>query len=81
MSHVNQFVFTPQDAVKRALINYTKGDTFSVPEIFGEEWNLPRGLAGQFGKNFFALVNLNYSTQIRPTGNFNSKGHAIYERI
>lgn len=77
----NQIAFTPQDAVKRALANYAKGDTFSVPELFGDQWNLPNGVAGQFGKKFFALVDSDYSTQIRFTGNFNSKKHAVYEII
>lgn len=77
----NQIAFTPQDAVKRALANYAKGDRFSVPELFGSQWDLPNGVAGQFGKKFFALVSSDYSTKIRFTGTFNAKKHAIYEII
>ena len=71
--------FTPQDAVDRALSNYSKGDTFTVPELFGEDWNLPNGVAGQFGKKFFALVDSEYSSKIRFTENYNKKKHAIYK--
>ena len=71
--------FTPQDAVDRALSQYSKGDFFTVPEIFGDSWNLPNGVAGQFGKKFYALVESEYSTKIRFTQTFNTKKHAIYE--
>lgn len=70
---------TPMDAVNKALSNYSKGELFTVPELFGEAWDLPNGVAGQFGKKFFSLVDSEYSTKIRFTGNFNSKKHAVYE--
>lgn len=70
---------TPMDAVNKALSNYSKGDTFTVPELFGEAWDLPNGVAGQFGKKFFSLVEAEYSSKIRFTGNYNSKKHAVYE--
>lgn len=77
----DQITITPLDAVNRALANYQAGDTFTVPEIFGEAWNLPNGMAGQFGRKFFDLITADYSTQIRFTGNFNAKRHAVYERL
>ena len=70
---------TPIQAVTIALENYSKGDTFTVPELFGEAWNLPNGVAGQFGKKFFNLVEAEYSNKIRFTGNFSGKKHAIYQ--
>lgn len=70
---------TPMDAINIALSSYSKGDTFTVPELFGDAWNLPNGVAGQFGKKFCSLVESEFSTKIRFTGNFNSKNHAIYE--
>ena len=76
-----QILITPMDAVNKALTNYQPGDTFSVPEIFGEAWDLPNGMAGQFGRKFFDLVSTEFSTQIRFTGNFNAKRHAVYERL
>lgn len=71
--------FTPMDAVNKALSNYATGDTFTVPELFGDDWNLPNGVAGQFGKKFFALVDAEYRTRIRFTERYNKKKHAIYE--
>lgn len=77
----DQITITPMDAVNRALANYQTGDTFTVPEIFGEAWNLPNGMAGQFGRKFYNLVSTDYSTQIRFTGGYNTKRHAVYERL
>lgn len=76
-----QISIAPMDAINKALANYQPGDTFSVPEIFGDAWDLPNGMAGQFGRKFFDLVSTEYSTQIRFTGNFNTKRHAVYERL
>lgn len=71
--------FTPQKAVALALKKYSPGETFTVPELFGDSWNLPNGLAGQFGKNFCKLVEKEYSDKIRFTEKFDSKKHAVYE--
>lgn len=72
---------TPEIAVKRALTKYSQGDTFSVPEIFEDEWNLSNGYAGVLGRRFNKLINNEYSDKIRFTNTFNRKGHAIYEII
>ena len=47
---------TPEIAISKALSKYNKGDTFSVPEIFGDEWTLTNGYAGVFGRRFCKLV-------------------------
>lgn len=70
---------TPEMAVSKALEKYSKGDRFTVPEIFGEEWTLSNGYAGVFGRRFAELVKS--SDKIRFTETFNKKGHAIYEII
>lgn len=71
---------TPLEAVNKALTKYEKGERFTVPDIFGEEWNLPNGVAGQFGKKFFELVEAEYSTKIRFTGDYsNKRKNAVYE--
>lgn len=72
---------TPEIAVSKALSKYDKGDTFSVPEIFGDEWTLTNGYAGVFGRRFCKLVETEYYDKIRFTETFNRKGHAIYEII
>ncbi len=70
---------TPQNAVSKALQKYSKGDTFTVPEIWGSSWNLENGYAGVFGRRFNKLVRTQYSDRINFTGEFNAKNHAIYE--
>ena len=72
---------SPEIAVEKALEKYGRGDVFSLPEIFGDAWNVANGYAGVLGKNFCSLVNERYRTQIRFTGNYNSKNHALYERL
>lgn len=74
-----QITITPLDAVQRALQKYQKGDFFSVPEIYSDQWNLPNGMAGQFGRKFSNLVTEEYQTKIKFTGNYNAKKHAVYE--
>ena len=76
-----QITITPLDAVTKALRIYQSGEEFTVPEVVGADWNLPNGMAGQFGRKFFELVSRDYNTQIRFTGNFNAKRHAIYVKI
>lgn len=70
---------TPENAVRKALEKYSKGDTFTVPEIWGSNWNLENGYAGVFGRRFNKLVRTEYSNRIHFTGDFNIKNHAIYE--
>ena len=69
---------TPMDAINKALTK-SKGEMFTVPELFGDDWQLPNGVAGVFGKRFFALVSSEFSSQIRFTGTLNTKKHAVYE--
>ena len=70
---------TPEIAVTKALSKYSKGDTFTVPDIFGDEWNLTNGYAGVFGKRFYNLVKDDYSDKIKFTETFNRRGLAIYK--
>lgn len=70
---------TPQIAVKTALFRYKPGETFAIPDIFGDDWNLPNGVAGQFGKKFFALVEKEYGDKLRFMGVYNGKKQALYE--
>ena len=69
---------TPEKAVKLALKKYSKEEKFTVQDLFKNDWNLPNGVAGQFGKKFSELVKSKYSEQIYFTGNFNIKKQAIY---
>lgn len=72
---------TPELAVTRALELFKKGDGFTVPEIFGDDWDLPNGYAGIFGRRFNKLISEKYSDRIRNTGYYTKNGNAIYEII
>ena len=46
-------------------------------ELYDEEWTIPRGVAGVFGKQFFNYVEDEYSDRIKYVGT--PKKHAKYE--
>ena len=49
-----QTIFTPEEAVRRALKKFKPGELFTVPQIYGEEWTLTRETgAGVFGRKFY----------------------------
>ncbi|WP_297959389.1 DUF1413 domain-containing protein [uncultured Ruminococcus sp.] len=70
---------TPLDAIKEALKKYNAGESFTVPEILGDRWDLPNGEAGQFGKKFFQLVESEYSSELEFAG-LNRNKRAVYRR-
>lgn len=49
-------VFTPSEAVKRALASKKAGELFTLPDLYAEEWTLERAEAGVFGKRFFEYI-------------------------
>lgn len=57
-------IYTPAEAVKRALQRYKQDETFTLPDLY-PEWDLQRGPAGAFGKQFFAYVKNKYSDKIQ----------------
>lgn len=71
-------VFTPQEALTRALAKYQKGDHFTIPELYGEDWTLERGAAGIFGRQFYNFV-LEHPDKVRFV-NKNGR-HAQYEIV
>ena len=73
-----QVPFTPQDAAEKALKDRKKGETFTLPKLYGEDWTLPNGVAGQFGKKFFALVEKEYKGRIQFTKEFDERKNAVY---
>lgn len=58
-------IFTPAEAVKRALKQCKPGDSFTLPELYGNEWTIGRGVAGVFGKQFFNFVKEEYPNVIQ----------------
>lgn len=55
LSKKNPSIFTPEEAVERALKKFKKSDeAFTLPDIYGDEWsNLNPRMTGVFGKRFF----------------------------
>ncbi len=75
-------VFTPEEAMKRALENYKQGETFTLPELYmKDEWNLQRGAAGAFGKEFYKYVMKKYPGKIRHIEGGRRGRRALYEII
>lgn len=73
-------VFTPQEAVRRALAKYKKGDRFTLPGVYGEDWTIPLGMAGAFGKKFYKHVETPGSP-IRFVGMTDHGRRAQYEMV
>ncbi len=75
-------IFTPSEAVNRALATYKSGECFTVPDLYPGEWqNMTRGPAGVLGREFKNLVESQYASKIRLKDHVNSGRHARYEII
>ena len=60
-------IYTPAEAVQRALAKHEEDAefvTFCLPDLYVGEWNLQRGPAGAFGKQFYKYVEEECSNQI-----------------
>ena len=56
-------------------------DYFTLPELYGDSWNIARGVAGVFGKQFFEYVEKKYPGMIKYVGQVNCGRHAQYQII
>ena len=74
-------IFTPREAVERALRKYKKGDVFTLPALYGDEWTLPRGAAGIFGKRFYTYVTSECSSKIAFDKMIDYGRHAQYKIV
>ena len=72
-------VFSPVEAVEKALSKYTSGDLFTLPELYGEEWTIKQGAAGVFGKQFNNYISQYYDDRIVYVGKTNYDRHAQYK--
>ncbi len=45
-----------------------RNQTFTLPDVYGEDWTLERGPAGVFGKNFFQYIESHPELGIRFAG-------------
>ena len=74
-------IYTPAEAVRRAMAKYKKGDKFTIPELYGDDWNMQRGAAGVFGKQFYNYVADECLDKIRFVEMVNYDRHAQYEML
>lgn len=77
----NPDIFTPEEAVRRALEKYSSEDEpFTLPDIYGDEWQLlnPR-MTGVFGKRFFNYLKADSSLQIEYVGMVDRDRRASYK--
>ena len=77
----NPDIFTPEEAVRRALEKYSSEDEpFTLPDIYGDEWQLlnPR-MTGVFGKRFFNYLKADSSSQIEYVGMVDRDRRASYK--
>lgn len=77
----NPDIFTPEEAVRRALEKYgSEDEPFTLPDIYGDEWQLlnPR-MTGVFGKRFFNYLKADSSSQIEYVGMVDRDRRASYK--
>lgn len=72
-------IFTPAEAVERAMEKYGHGQYFTLPELYGKEWTIERGVAGAFGKQFFNYITDECTEKIEFVGMTNYGRHAQYK--
>ncbi len=74
-------IYNPKEAVTRAYEKYGVNDYFTLPELYGDSWNIARGVAGVFGKQFFEYVQTKHKGMIKYIGQVNCGRHAQYQII
>lgn len=75
--------FTPAEAVDRMMKKcasgeYNSGTCFTLPELYGDDWTIERGVAGVFGKQFFKYISEECPDKIEYFGMTNYGRHAQY---
>ncbi|MCM1328526.1 MAG: hypothetical protein NC253_03720 [Ruminococcus sp.] len=68
-------IFTPIEAEKRALAQFAPGVEFTLPQIYGEDWEGIGKSGGGFGTSFYNYI-IKYSTKIEFV---RYKRYAIYK--
>ncbi len=71
-------IFTVEEAVRRVQNGDYKDKIFSLPDLYGEEWTLERGMAGVFGKNFYNYITEHTELGIRAKGYDKKTRREIY---
>lgn len=71
-------IFTPEEAVNRALSKFAPGEFFTLPDVYEEAWTIGSG-AGIFGKKFFNYVETECQGRIEFVRMINSGRRAQYK--
>ena len=72
-------IFTPEEAIRRAMKKFDINEEFSLPDVYEEEWTIERGPAGAFGKRFYNYLIDNDDTGIKFVGMDKYNRRAIYK--
>lgn len=76
---LNDSIFTPEEAVRRIKNGSVDGkESFTLPDAYGDEWTLPKGPAGAFGKAFYNYVTIQTEHRIRYKAHGNDGRRAEY---
>ena len=63
---LNNTIFTPEEAVRRIKNGCVDDmESFTLPDVYGDEWTLERGPARAFGNAFYNYVTLQTEHKIR----------------
>lgn len=80
-------IFTVDEAIRRVQVgNFDNTelypDGFELPDVYGNDWTIPRGPAGVFGKNFYNYVEANQEIGIKfkDMGKYGRRAVYTYER-
>lgn len=75
-------IFTVEEAVRRIQTGNFEDKEFTLPDVYGEEWNLERGPSGVFGKKFYDHITAHPELGIRhvPGRQINRRTVYIYHK-
>ena len=72
--------YVPVEAVKLARQKYSKGDVFTLPDLYAREWSFFKGHHGSFGNKFNNYIN-ERACGIKRLAYDESTGRAQYKMI
>lgn len=72
--------YVPVEAVKLARQKYSKGDVFTLPDLYAREWSFFKGHHGSFGNKFNNYIN-ERACGIKRLTYDETTGRALYKMI
>ncbi|MEE0862891.1 MAG: hypothetical protein U0L79_07910 [Lachnospiraceae bacterium] len=80
-------IFTVDEAIERIQSGnfhnqelYPNG--FELPDVYGDDWTIPRGPAGVFGKNFYNYIEANpdFGIKFKDMGKYGRRAVYTYKK-